>query len=135
MEQHEGPEQARKVDISNFRPNIVVTGASAHEEDEWESLSCSRKPDTLSEISGDCIDLRITGPCARCCVINVDGTTGIMDGRALNSLATYRRKGASIYFGQFAQIEQATALRIASNEPIFLTAGSIISAKVRNAQP
>ena len=41
--------------------------------------------------------------------MNVNGSTGAMDGRALQAMSSYRRKGANIYFGQFLAFDAETA--------------------------
>ena len=75
---------------ANFRPNLVVAGCAAHSEDDWATV---RLPGSLT--------LEITGPCQRCSVININGSTGEVDTRALASLASYRRK---LTFGMFCKL-------------------------------
>ena len=55
------------------------------------------------ESSSIYLGLQITGPCARCSMINVDGSSGSFDCRAFEALAGYRRhkKDRQVYFGQF----------------------------------
>jgi uncharacterized protein YcbX len=82
---------ASEVDINRFRPNIVVTGAPPHAEDEWLRL----------EAAGLALD--IVKPCARCAIVNVDPSSGRRMLEPLKTLATYRTRGTSaVYFGQNA---------------------------------
>ncbi|XHG02846.1 hypothetical protein AWENTII_006171 [Aspergillus wentii] len=56
-----------EMDITKFRPNIVVSGAkTAFEEDFWAELT----------IGGDRVRLLLTANCIRCQSINIDYATG-----------------------------------------------------------
>lgn len=56
--------------MDRFRPNIVVTGPTAWEEDTWPAIK-----------NENGIHLDITRPCSRCAVPNVDQQTGIPEQR------------------------------------------------------
>ena len=66
--------QGMEMDVTKFRPNIVVSGAGeAWEEDFWGGVTiCSRKKETMDTAS----ELVLTQNCARCVSINVDFATG-----------------------------------------------------------
>jgi uncharacterized protein YcbX len=81
-----GPE----VDVRRFRPNIVVAGADAFAEDDWQTL----------EIGETIIDL--VKPCARCRVLDVDPDTGRGGGTVLKGLARMRTRAHKVLFGQNA---------------------------------
>ena len=67
------------VPMNRFRPNLVLKGATAFEEDYWEKL---RIGDTL---------LGAAKPCGRCQVTTTDQTTGEVTGpEPLATLATFR---------------------------------------------
>ncbi|CAN0402382.1 unnamed protein product, partial [Ectocarpus sp. 8 AP-2014] len=68
-----------KVTTAHFRPNFVVDGVRAHEEDGWKSVRI-----------GEALRLRVTGPCSRCSMINIDPENGDTSGVALRVLAGYR---------------------------------------------
>ncbi len=75
--------------MRRFRPNLVVTGATPFAEDEWCRIR-------IGEIT-----LRVVKPCSRCIITTVDPDTGCYSGKEpLRTLATYRRRGNRIYFGQ-----------------------------------
>lgn len=76
------------VPVERFRPNLVVEGTAAHEEDRWRRLRI-----------GD-VDLRVAKPCARCVVTTVDVDTGEKGSEPLRTLARYRRSDGKTYFGQ-----------------------------------
>ncbi|NNE98948.1 MAG: MOSC domain-containing protein [Pyrinomonadaceae bacterium] len=74
-----------KIPMDRFRPNIVVSGGEAYEEDSWRRI----------KIGGAVF--RGVKPCARCVVTTVDQKTGVFRGKEpLKTLATYR-KPADLY--------------------------------------
>ncbi|MCO5590926.1 hypothetical protein L7F22_044902 [Adiantum nelumboides] len=77
------------VDPLRFRPNFVVSGGSAFDEDRWQSLN----------IEGN--KFVVLGGCNRCQMINIDQATGrSQDGsNPLLTLAAYRRSKGKILFG------------------------------------
>ena len=79
------------VPMNRFRPNIVVSGASAWAEDGWRTLT--------HHPSGRVF--RVAKPCARCAVITVDQKTGQPFGpEPLMTLAAFRRDSAGkVMFG------------------------------------
>lgn len=81
---------APEVDVRRFRPNIVVSGATAFAEDDWLTL----------EIGETVIDL--VKPCARCRVLDVDPDTGKGGGSVLKGLAAMRTIDRRVLFGQNA---------------------------------
>ena len=62
------------MDVTKFRPNIVLSGArAAYEEDYWGSIQISPlKPSDKSAV----VELALTQNCGRCVSINVDYSTG-----------------------------------------------------------
>lgn len=80
------------ITMAHFRPNIVVQGPSAWEEDRWSFL----------EHAGG-LRLEILGGCGRCAVINQNPSTGETPSKEpLMKLAEFRRFGASLDFGVHA---------------------------------
>jgi molybdenum cofactor sulfurtransferase len=90
---YEGQRSEAYVTVENFRPNLVIGGGVAHQEDLWRALEV-----------GD-LGLRVTGPCSRCSMVNIDHRDG-SNKEVLTTLATYRRDKSNIYFGQFLSIEE-----------------------------
>jgi uncharacterized protein YcbX len=78
------------IDMARFRPNIVVTGAAAWDEDRWRRI----------RIGG--IVFRVAKPCARCLVTTVDQVTGERPDKSepLRALGRLRRTAAGVMFGQ-----------------------------------
>jgi len=75
------------VPMERFRPNIVVTGAPAFEEDVWAEIS-------LGEIS--CVLPKL---CDRCTVTTVEEGSGHKGKEPLRTLATFRRWDKAVWFG------------------------------------
>lgn len=79
----EGP-----VPMLRFRPNVVVAGTAPHQEDEWKRIRL-----------GD-VACSVVKPCARCVTTTVEIETGIAGLEPLRTLATYRKQGSKVLFGQ-----------------------------------
>jgi uncharacterized protein YcbX len=69
------------VSMAHFRPNLVVRGCPAYEEDQWRRMTLGT------------VEFEIVKPCARCVFTTVDPETGEMqaDGQPLRTLTKYRR--------------------------------------------
>jgi uncharacterized protein len=76
------------VPMNRFRPNLVISGAGAFDEDRMDSF----------EING--LDFRGVKPCARCVMTTIDQETGISGKDPLRTLAGYRQRGNKVLFGQ-----------------------------------
>jgi uncharacterized protein YcbX len=76
------------IEMLRFRPNFVVTGSQAHDEDNWKAFTVN--------------DLDFLGvkPCARCTMTTIDLQTAETGKEPLKTLATYRRQNNKILFGQ-----------------------------------
>jgi uncharacterized protein YcbX len=74
--------------MNRFRPNIVFEGGEPYEEDQWKNFQIGRN--------------RFAGvkPCARCPIPTINQDTAETGKEPLATLATYRRQGNNIYFGQ-----------------------------------
>jgi len=91
---------APTVRSDRFRPNLVLDGLQAHEED-W-----------IDRIAFDCPDgpvvLRLVKPCTRCSIPDVDPEQGEPDHAVSTELAAYRadaRMNGQITFGMNAIVE------------------------------
>jgi uncharacterized protein YcbX len=76
------------VSMSRFRPNIVVQGAEPYAEDAWRAIRI-----------GD-VEFEISGACSRCAATTIDQETGQRGVEPLRTLATYRKAGSGVNFGQ-----------------------------------
>lgn len=74
--------------MDRFRPNFVFTGGAPHEEDTWFAF----------RIGG--VLFRGVKPCVRCELITIDQETAVRGKEPLRTLATYRRVGNEVQFGQ-----------------------------------
>lgn len=82
------------VPMNRFRPNIVIAGGEPFAEDGWTRIVIGDGPEA--------IPLDIVKPCARCSTVPVDQATGVRGKEPLAILATFRRRGTKVYFGQNA---------------------------------
>jgi uncharacterized protein YcbX len=87
--------------MDRFRPNLVVAGSAAFDEDEWLCLE-------VGEIVMD-----VVKPCARCAITRVDQSTGVRgDGEPLRTLGTFRKAKGGVMFGQNAVHRALGELRV-----------------------
>lgn len=76
--------------MNRFRPNLVIEGAGPFAEDEWTRFRIGA------------VEFDAGGPCARCATTTVDQATGEKGKEPLRTLATFRRQGNEVMFGQNA---------------------------------
>ena len=91
------------VPMERFRPNLVVDGLGAWNEDRWRRCRI-----------GDVV-FAVARPCERCVVTTIDPRTGARpDPREpLRTLATFRRaEGGKVMFGQNLVPETSGVLRV-----------------------
>ncbi len=87
---------AQAVGIERFRPNIVLAGLEAHDEDRLGDIVIAADQE---------VRLRPVKPCARCIIPNVDPATGQSSPQVGDMLQTYRsdmRVGGAVTFGMNA---------------------------------
>ncbi|MFV0680884.1 MOSC domain-containing protein [Ottowia sp.] len=87
------------VDMARFRPNIVLDGLQAQDEDRLAELR-------IATIEGAVV-LRPCKPCSRCPIPNIDPATGQSSPEVLDTLSTYRANATlngAITFGMNAVI-------------------------------
>jgi len=75
------------VEMRRFRPNLVVAGSEALEEDGWRQIRVGE------------VEFVMAKPCARCSIPTVDPETGEFGKEPMRTLATYRRRGSEVFFG------------------------------------
>ena len=74
--------------MNRFRPNLVVAGGEPYAEDGWGRIV----------VSG--VRLQVVKPCPRCLVTTTDQATGVRAKEPLRTLASYRKVGDGVMFGQ-----------------------------------
>lgn len=82
------------VGMERFRPNIVLAGVEAHDEDHLNELR-------IATAEGQ-VRARPVKPCSRCPIPNVDPSTGVSSPEVLEMLRTYRadpRMDGALTFG------------------------------------
>lgn len=86
--------------MNRFRPNLVVAGGEPYAEDGLGKI----------EIGG--VRLRVVKPCERCLITTTDQATGERGKEPLRTLATYRKVGNDLMFGQNVVHENMGRLRV-----------------------
>lgn len=103
--------------MDRFRPNLVIAGWEAYEEDFIDTLRLGSGEDAVA--------LKLVKPCARCPIPGVDQRTGQRDPQwpdePLDTLATYRanaRVGGGLTFGQNAIVIGGEGGVIETGQPV-----------------
>lgn len=89
------------VGIERFRPNLVLAGVEAHDEDRVETMH-------IATAEGEVL-LRPVKPCSRCPIPDIDPKTAVSSPEVGDMLRTYRsdaRVGGAITFGMNAIVLQ-----------------------------
>lgn len=91
--------------MNRFRPNLVVAGSGAFEEDGWKEIRV-----------GEAV-LRAAKPCGRCQVTTTDQSTGeVMGPEPLATLSTYRdSREFGVMFGVNLVTMRSGAVRVGDN--------------------
>ncbi|MGZ4968426.1 MAG: MOSC domain-containing protein [Methylobacter sp.] len=95
--------------MNRFRPNLVISGCPAYEEDGWR------------EISIGTIDFRLPKPCSRCAIPAIDQETAQTGKEPLTTLNRTRKWQNKVYFGQNALHDQCGQLTVGDSVHIKLT--------------
>lgn len=77
--------------MARFRPNLVVSGAEAWEEDTWRRIRVGTGPDA--------VEFRMPKGCARCVMTTTDPATGERGREPLATLVRHRRWDGQSWFG------------------------------------
>jgi uncharacterized protein YcbX len=90
--------------MNRFRPNLVVREAGPFAEDGWRRVRAGE------------VEFDVAGPCARCVTTTVNQATGEPGKEPLKTLATFRREGSEVMFGQ--NVVHAGPGRIRVGDPV-----------------
>jgi len=88
------------VGMERFRPNIVLAGIDAHDEDRL---------DVIRIAAGEEVQLRPVKPCPRCPIPNIDPATAQVTPEVSDTLQAYRRNdivGGAVTFGMNAIVQK-----------------------------
>ena len=76
------------IPMGRFRPNVVVEGELAWQEDQWKFLRAGS------------VELEVSQACGRCPMITIDQKLGVSPSKEpLTKLSEFRRRGNAIEFG------------------------------------
>lgn len=78
----------QKVGFDRFRPNLIFSGGEPYEEERWSDVRIGN------------VDFRGVKPCGRCIIITTDQENGERTPEPLRTLATYKKVGNKVIFGQ-----------------------------------
>jgi len=92
--------------MARFRPNLVLEGLAAYEEDYIKTMRI-----------GD-VTLRLVKRCARCTVPGVDPMTGVASTVIPDLLATYRGTDDGVFFGVNAIVVDGAGSELRAGAPV-----------------
>ncbi|MDM0105191.1 MOSC N-terminal beta barrel domain-containing protein [Variovorax sp. J22R24] len=101
------------VGIERFRPNVVLAGIEAHDEDRVDTLH-------ITTAEGE-VSLRPVKPCARCPIPDIDPATGTSSPEVGDMLRTYRsdpRVNGAITFGMNAIVLEGVEHALRVGQPV-----------------
>lgn len=78
------------VPMDRFRPNFVIAGGVAFQEDDWKEVRIGTE------------GFHLVKPCARCVITTTDQCNGERSPEPLRTLADYRSEGNKVRFGMYA---------------------------------
>jgi uncharacterized protein YcbX len=90
------------VGMERFRPNIVLAGIDAHDEDRLDVIRIAADEE---------VQLRPVKPCPRCPIPNIDPATAQVSPEVSDTLQVYRRNeivGGAVTFGMNAIVQKGT---------------------------
>jgi len=102
----------RDLPMARFRPNVVIDGVGAYDEDRMHELSAGE------------VTLRIVKPCTRCSITTTDQESGTLDGvEPLATLKQYRfdRALGGVCFGQNAIIVKGVGSQLRVGQQFSVT--------------
>ena len=76
-----------KITVLRFRPNIVISSQTPHEEDDFDTFKIGQ------------VEFKNVKPCGRCIMVNNDPQKGIIKKEPLKTLSKYRNVNNSVLFG------------------------------------
>ena len=90
--------------MNRFRPNLVIGGCEPFAEDVWKLIRIGS------------LTFRVVKPCSRCTITTVDQTTAAKSKEPLRTLASFRKVGNKVLFGQNLIHDGTGTLR--TNDPV-----------------
>lgn len=86
--------------MERFRPNLVIAGGEAFQEDGWKEITIGTARFALVK------------PCGRCVIPTTDQRTGERGKEPTRTLASYRKRGNGVYFGMNAMATEGASVRV-----------------------
>jgi len=100
------------VGIERFRPNLVLSGLGAHDEDRLTHMTVA---------AGEPVELRLVKPCPRCPIPNIDPATAQVSPHVLQTLVQYRRNelvNGAAAFGMNAIVVRGVDQTLRVGQPV-----------------
>jgi len=102
------------ITLARFRPNLVLSGLEAHDEDHLSEIRIATQDSAV-------VRLKPVKPCTRCPIPDIDPDTAAPDPRVLAALAAYRadpRVDGALTFGMNAIILEGVGRTLRINDAV-----------------
>ena len=103
------------ITMERFRPNIEVSDERPHVEDEWRTITIGA------------VECAVVKPCSRCAITTVDLATAVPGKEPLRTLASYRKVGAKVLFGQNVIHARAGVIRAGDEITVLAWGESVVA--------
>ena len=97
---------AEPVPMNRFRPNIVLDGLQAYDEDHLAMVACGE------------VRFALVKPCTRCAIPDIDQATARQGGAVGKVLAAYRAQQEGVVFGQNAVVQAPAGAMLRAGDPV-----------------
>ena len=104
------------IDMSRFRPNLVIGNTKPFEEDYWKTIRIGHDGPVLHLVKG----------CPRCKQSCTDQQTGRVHEEPLRTLRDFRLHGDEVYFAQNAIVDPSSSVSSGDGGPV-LTVGQTVT--------
>ncbi|MDX1692953.1 MAG: MOSC domain-containing protein [Ketobacteraceae bacterium] len=91
---------SQPVEMLRFRPNIVVAGGTAWQEDSWRRVRIGA------------LEFEVAKPCSRCAIPTINRQTLAREPEVFKALKDHRSRNGEVYFGQNLLPRQAGTLQL-----------------------
>lgn len=109
-------ELKKPIEMTRFRPNLVIAGCEGYTEDFWREIQIGH------------ISFRLPKPCSRCSIPTINPNTAEVGKEPLTTLNRLRKVGSKIFFGQNAlhnscgelKVGDAVNVKISGDSNVFI---------------
>ena len=88
------------IEMNRFRPNLIISGGAAFEEDQYKQVNIGN------------LNFKVSKPCARCTITTIDQFTGLISKEPLKTLSKFRSFDNKVLFGIYLKVGSQGAVQV-----------------------